>query len=219
MTLPAPPLLLITDRRQARRPLEEIAAAAFAAGCRWLSLREKDLDGAARHALLGRLVALGRPWGACVGVHEDIAAAQAVAAGAVHLPAGSRPAAARAILAKAFIGVSCHDEAAVAAAAAEGADYVTLSPIFVSPSKPGYGPALGLATLARVAERTTLPILALGGVDAAQVQACLAAGAAGVAVMGAVMAAADPGGATAALIEALGRPLAGDSGGHHSSSR
>ena len=137
MTLPAPPLLLITDRRQARRPLEEIAAAAFAAGCRWLSLREKDLDGAARLALLGRLVALGRPWGACVGVHEDIAAAQAVAAGALHLPARSRPTAARAQLARALIGVSCHDEAAVAAAEAEGADYVTLSPVFVSPSKPG----------------------------------------------------------------------------------
>lgn len=219
MTLPAPPLLLITDRRQARRPLEEIAAAAFAAGCRWLSLREKDLDGGERCALLERLIALGRPWGACVGVHEDIAAAQAVGAGAVHLPAGSRPAAARATLAKALIGVSCHDETAVAAAEVEGADYVTLSPVFVSPSKPGYGPALGLATLAQVASRTKLPIVALGGVDVTQAGACLSAGAAGIAVMGAVMAAADPGGATAALIAALGQPLAGDSGGHHSSSR
>ncbi len=43
MQLPDPPLLLVTDRRQARRPLAEIVAAALAAGCRWVSLREKDL--------------------------------------------------------------------------------------------------------------------------------------------------------------------------------
>ena len=48
MPLPAPPLLIITDRRQATRPLDEVLAAAFDAGCRWASLREKDLpDGRA----------------------------------------------------------------------------------------------------------------------------------------------------------------------------
>ena len=41
--LPQPPLLLVTDRRQARRPLQTVVAAALSAGCRWVSLREKDL--------------------------------------------------------------------------------------------------------------------------------------------------------------------------------
>ncbi|HZB92301.1 MAG TPA: thiamine phosphate synthase, partial [Stellaceae bacterium] len=88
MTLPDPPILVITDRRQARRPLEEIAEAVFAAGGRWLSLREKDLDAASRATLLTRLVALGRRTGAMVGVHEDVAAARAAGAAALHLPAG-----------------------------------------------------------------------------------------------------------------------------------
>ena len=53
MTLPDPPLLVISDRSQARRPLEEVAEAAFGGGCRWFSLREKDLPAAERRALLG----------------------------------------------------------------------------------------------------------------------------------------------------------------------
>ncbi len=92
MRLPEPPILVITDRRQARRPLEEVAEAAFAGGCRWLSLREKDLDPAARLALLRRLAAIGRGWGASVMVHADIEAARAAGAAGVHLPAGGAPA-------------------------------------------------------------------------------------------------------------------------------
>ena len=61
MKLPDPPLLVISDRIQARRPLTEIAAAAFRGGCRWFSLREKDLPAAERRALLADLVGLGRP--------------------------------------------------------------------------------------------------------------------------------------------------------------
>ena len=50
--LPDPPLLIISDRRQATHPLEELAEAVFAGGCRWFSLREKDLAPVERHALL-----------------------------------------------------------------------------------------------------------------------------------------------------------------------
>src|SRR5207249_2013956 len=78
--LPVPPLLVISDRLQAPRRLEEVAAASFAGGCRWFSLREKDLPSAQRQILLGALVALGRRWGATVTVHEDVDAA--VGAGA-----------------------------------------------------------------------------------------------------------------------------------------
>ncbi len=60
MRLPVPPLLVISDRRQAHRPLEALAEAAFAGGSRWFSLREKDLRSAERRAMLRALVALGR---------------------------------------------------------------------------------------------------------------------------------------------------------------
>ena len=60
MKLPVPPLLVISDRRQARRPLEEVAEVVFAGGCRWFSLREKDLTPEERRVLLGRGVAVPR---------------------------------------------------------------------------------------------------------------------------------------------------------------
>ena len=72
-----PPLLIISDRRQARLPLEKVAEAAFLGGCRWFSLREKDLPPAERRALLDALVTVGRRLGAVVTAHEDIEAVAA----------------------------------------------------------------------------------------------------------------------------------------------
>jgi thiamine-phosphate pyrophosphorylase len=209
VSLPDPPLLVITDRRQARRPLEDIAEAAFAGGCRWLSLREKDLPAAERLALLRRLVACGARFGAVVGVHDDIAAAIAASAGAMHLPDGTSAQAARARVGSAvLIGVSAHDAAGMARAAAEGADYATVSPVFLSASKPGYGPALGLTALSAMTREAALPVLALGGIDARTIESVVAAGVTGVAVMGAVMAAGDPARAVAALVAQLRAGLA-----------
>ena len=214
MRLPQPPLLVITDRRQAQRPLEDVAAAAFAGGCRWLSLREKDLPAAERLALLRRLVALGRDWDAIVGVHDDLAAAIEAGAGALHLPDGAPLEAARAALgAGTLIGVSAHDAAGIARAAASGADYATISPVFASASKPGYGPALGLDGLARMAADAVLPLVALGGIDDSNIADAVAAGAA---VMGAVMAAADPEARVRALIARQAPALAARNLGRHS---
>ena len=192
MQLPDPPLLVISDRRQARRPLVEIAAAALRAGCRWFSLREKDLPGTERRELLAALVALGHDFGATVMVHEDVAAAVAAGAGGVHLPGGGDPQAARALLPAGLVGASAHSPAEAAAQLKAGADYVTLSPIFLSASKPDYGPAVGLAALSETARLAPGPVVALGGISEANLAACLAAGAKGIAVMGEVMRAADP---------------------------
>jgi thiamine-phosphate pyrophosphorylase len=192
MNLPSPPLLVISDRLQARRPLAEIAEAAFRGGCRWFSLREKDLPAAERCDLLRALAALGDRYGATVTAHEDIEGVIAAAADGVHLPGGSDPSAARRRLPVGLIGVSVHAPEEAAAQLAAGADYVTLSPIFLSASKPGYGPAVGLDALATAVRLSPGAVIALGGIDAANAASCLAAGARGVAVMGGVMRAADP---------------------------
>jgi len=86
----------------------------------------------------------------------------------------------------ALVGVSAHGLDDLRGARDAGGDYATLSPIFPSPSKPGYGPALGLAALHEAAG-LGLPVLALGGVTAAAARACRDAGAHGVAVMGPAM--------------------------------
>ena len=62
MTIPQPPLLVITDRKQAQAPLEQILAASFAAGCRWASMREKDLPPQEQIAVARRLRTVARHW-------------------------------------------------------------------------------------------------------------------------------------------------------------
>ena len=205
MRLPVPPLLVISDRRQARLPLEELAEAAFAGGCRWFSLREKDLPPAERRALLGTLVMLGRRWGAAVTVHEDIEAAAVAEAAGVHLPSGGNLEAARARLPRALIGASAHTAEEALALLSAGADYVTISPVFLTDSKPGYGPALGVDSLANVVRRTSGPVVALGGITAENARLCLSAGALGMAVMGEIMRSADP----QTVVEAILREISG----------
>lgn len=215
--LPTPPLLVITDRKQASKPLLEIALALFAGGCRWISLREPDLPMHERVNLLYRLVNYGERVKARVSVHADYAAAMTTGAGGVHLPRHGSIKTARAYLGnRATVGISTHDRNEVQQAAALGADYVTLSPIFDSASKPGYGPAIGLKELAEIAKSVPIPIYALGGVDASNAAQCLAAGAAGVAIMGAAMRADDPEGMIREVIAALGRPLVTVPAGDHS---
>ena len=200
MSLPVPPVLVITDRHQAKQPLEDIATALFAGGCRWLSLREKDLPASERRALLQRLVALAKDCSSTLTVHDDLDAAAALGLG-LHLPAQGSVAEARRVLgAKALIGISTHSVEDVAEAIVAGADYATLSPIFLTQSKPGYGPALGLAALRGP---WALPVLALGGINDGNAAACLEAGASGLAVMGEAMRAANPKGFMADLLARL----------------
>jgi thiamine-phosphate pyrophosphorylase len=216
-TLPQPPLLVITDRKQAVQPLLNVVLALFAGGCRWISLREPDLTPNERVNMLYRMVNFGERAKAKVMVHADFDAAMTTGAAGVHLPRYGSIKTARSYLGnRALVGVSAHDRGEVQQAVALGADYVTLSPIFESPSKPDYGPALGLKGLGEIAKSMPIPIYALGGVDASNAAACRAAGAAGVAIMGAAMRAADPEAMIRAVIAALGDALVTTGTGGHS---
>jgi thiamine-phosphate pyrophosphorylase len=188
-------LLIVTDRHQATASLTDIVREAVHAGACWIWLRDRDLAPDERRVLAIALLAITRPAQATLTVGADVELAAAVGADGVHLSADASPgaiAAARARLGtEAIIGLSAHGDADVVAAQAAGADYATLSPIFATASKPGYGPELGLAALARAA-RHGVPLLALGGVTAERARDCVAAGAAGIAVMGKIMRAAGP---------------------------
>ncbi|MGY1781699.1 thiamine phosphate synthase [Geodermatophilus sp. SYSU D01036] len=177
MTVPR--LLVVTDRTQARGPLPEVVADAVAAGARAVLLRDKDLPLPGRAALARELRAVLDPVG---GLLVWGGAAGAPAGTAAHLSAADPVPAVRPPL----LGRSCHSAAELARAAAEGCDWVTLSPFAPTPSKPGHGPALGAAGLAALVGGAP-PVLALGGVRPGDVAGCLAAGAHGVAVMGPVM--------------------------------
>lgn len=208
MNLPDPPLLLITDRRQTTAPLPDVVEEAFEAGCRWVSLREKDLDPSERRLLLADLLALGERFEATVGIHADVEAAAALEVGALHLPAGASISAVRArFRRRVLLGVSTHEQGEVTRAEREGADYVTYSPVFESLSKPGYGRGGRIGSLAAIASGTRLPVIALGGIEPSNVGRCLDAGAAGVAVMGGVMSPQSPREVMSELIRALERAV------------
>lgn len=190
-----PRLLVLTDRSLCAGPLPRVVADAVRHGARAVVLREKDLPDAERADLARRLLAVLEPVGGTL-----VAASRPVpGSGAVHLAAGDafprpRPS---------LVGRSCHSTEEVARARAEGCDWVTVSPVRETPSKPGYGPALGAEGLARLVADGP-PAYALGGVRPRDVAGCLAAGARGVAVMGPVMT--DPGVVAGYLDELQERP-------------
>lgn len=200
-------VVVVTDRRQARCDLVDVVAAAVAGGARWVLLREKDLPGDARAALAQQLRAVLAP----VGGRLVAAGGDPLGGDAVHLAAADPPAVdpyAGEVpgcgMSSLLVGRSCHRAAELDRLTTE--DYVTVSPVFASESKPGYGPPLGPVGLAELAARAGRPVLALGGIaTGAHAAACRAAGVAGVAVMGTVMRADDPGRTVAALGTALAK--------------
>ena len=212
-------IVVLTDRRQADAAghrLVDVVGAALAAGADAVLLRDKDLPPIEREALARDLRRRTAASGALLIVAGDAALAARCGADGVHLAAADPwPGAAAAGLPvpgrgrPGGVSRSCHTEDDLRAAADQGAAWATYSPVFRTTSKPGYGPPLGTDGLA-AAHRAVpdLPLAALGGVDHTNAAACVAAGAGLVAVMGAVMAAADPGAEVAALRAAVDRPPA-----------
>jgi thiamine-phosphate pyrophosphorylase len=201
MKLPDPPLLVVTDRHQARSPLADVVEAAFAAGCRWLSMREKDLSDDDQIALASTLLSIARRHGARLTLHGDAALAKACRSDGVHLPAGGDPTAARKILGREkLIGVSLHTVTEAEAIDPGVVDYAIAGPAFETPSKPGYGPEIGRKGLAEIARAAPVPVLAIGGLNATRAAEVLAAGPVGIAVMGSIMRAVEPGREVKALL-------------------
>jgi len=213
----------VTDRALARRPLEEVVEAVVARGVDWVQVREKDLAGrellelserVARAAHCGgrRRTASATRVRVVVNRHTDVAlalergtdAADEARLDGVHLGFdAARPADARRLLGPhAWIGLSCHTPAEALAEGETGASYLQLAPVFAPLSKAAQAPPLGIPALAAAA-RCGLPILAQGGIAAQNAAAAVAAGAAGVAVTGAILMASDPGEAAGALRRAL----------------
>ncbi len=201
MKLPDPALLLVTDRHQARLPLADIVRAALSAGCRWVSVREKDLSDEDQIALALTLAPIARRHGARLTLHGDAALAKACGSDGVHLSAGRDPAASRALLGPGkLIGVSVHTATEAEAIDPRLVDYAIAGPAFETPSKPGYGPEIGHKGLAEIAAAAPVPVLAIGGLNATRAAEVLAAGPVGIAVMGGIMRAADPGQEIKALL-------------------
>jgi thiamine-phosphate pyrophosphorylase len=206
-----PRLYLVTDRHAtAGRPLAEVVRAALAGvpaearGAVAVQLREKDLEGRALLALARALRELTSAAGAALYVNDRVDVALAAGADGVHLGRRSlAPAEVARIAPGLGIAVSTHTRAEVQMArACPDVRFAVFGPVWDTPSKRSHGAPVGLEAL-RDAARVGLPLLALGGITAARVTECHAAGAAGGACIRAILEAEDPGTAVRALLRAL----------------
>lgn len=188
------PLYLITDRNAPPSGgLPGALEAALLGGVRFIQFREKDLPFDERLKLGREVASCAAEHGARLIVNGDPELADALGADGVHLGKGTVSVSAmRAGGYAGLIGYSAHSGEEAARAFAEGADFVTLSPVFPTKSKFSSGPLLGLEAFGRELKIAGGPVYALGGVGAQNAPACMERGARGVALIGAILGADDP---------------------------
>ncbi|WP_460792873.1 thiamine phosphate synthase [Nocardioides maradonensis] len=175
--------------------------ALVAAGVDCFQVRDKTLDGAGLVALTRAALATG----ATVVVNDRVDVALVAGAHGVHV--GATDIAVADVLRIApdlLVGATCRTGADVVAAAAAGADYAGVGPVFVSSSKAGLPEPLGPDGLGGVVG-SGLPVVAIGGITPRNVGPVADVGAHGVAVIGGIWREPDPVAAVRALAEALGR--------------
>jgi thiamine-phosphate pyrophosphorylase len=196
-------LIVITDRRLAEpRAVTDIVAAALAAGARAVQLRDKDASSGTLLELAMELLAVTRPAGALLFVNDRADVALACGADGVHLGPDDLPVSAvRAVTPPHFlIGYSTDDAGSARLAEEEGADYIGCGAVWGTSTKDVGDEAVGLGRLRAVASAVNIPVVGIGGVTPSRATEVPATGACGVAVVGAVMGAADPGGVVRELL-------------------
>jgi thiamine-phosphate pyrophosphorylase len=202
--LALPSLYAIVDPLDTGRTPENLAADLVAGGARLLQLRLKDASTRELLAAARAVRALTTRAGALLLINDRPDVALAAHADGVHLGQDDLPvAAARTVLGPdALIGVSTHDVEQARTAAADGADYVGVGPVFATSTKRGALPPRGLALVRAVRTAVPLPLVAIGGITPETAAGVRAAGADAVAMIGALVRAAD---VAAAVRHALAR--------------
>jgi len=188
-------LYVVTDRPLARgRLLEQVVEAALRGGATVIQLREKEASTREFIVLGRRLQELCRARQVPLIINDRLDVALAIEADGVHVGQDDMPVA----LARRFLGpdrilgatASTPQEARQAEA--DGADYLGCNAVFYTPTKTDTGTPLGIEGFRRLVQTVSIPVVAIGGIKATNAAELIRAGAAGVAVVSAVMAADDP---------------------------
>ncbi|MGH9426680.1 MAG: thiamine phosphate synthase [Terriglobia bacterium] len=176
----------ITDRHSCSLPILQQIQQAIDASVDFIQIREKDLATRPLLELAARALELAKGSRSKILINDRLDIALAERLDGIHLGHHSvETSAIRKQLGEMnlLIGASVHSMDDFLLAAAEGASFVTLGPIFATPSKSAYGPPLGLELLKAVCRRASTPVFALGGIGLENYQSCLAAGAGGIAAI------------------------------------
>lgn len=205
-------LIVITDPALAApRSIEEVVDEALTAGARAIQLRDKT---ATARSLLDQALRLReqtRKWGALLIINDRFDVALASEADGVHLGPDDLPVRAvrRATPPGFLIGASTDDPTIAQDLEAAGADYIGCGTVFPTSTKEDAGEAIGIAGLVRVVAAVAIPVVGIGGITPERArQVVRESGAAGVATIGAVMAANDPAAAVRRIIGASRSPKA-----------
>jgi thiamine-phosphate pyrophosphorylase len=197
-------LHLVTEPPRGSRDFVGGIALALDGGVDWVQLRDKSASAQTLLAMARQLRNVVRQHAASLAVNDRVDVGLAAHADGVHLAAQSLPVADAVELAagRLLVGRSVHSLEEAVAAASDGADYVTFGNVFPTSTHPGLPPR-GLAQLEQIVLAVDVPVLAIGGITAENVEEVLGTGCAGVAVISAILSAADPSAAAARLRRAL----------------
>ena len=189
------------------RDLLWVLQQALDGGVKGIQLREKDLVGRELFFLAEAARKLTQRYHALLLINDRIDIALAVDADGVHLSTASIPIeSARALLGRQqLLGASTHSLEEAQEAERSGADFVVFGPVYFTPSKASYGSPQGLAALKKVVEKLSLPIYAIGGIKLENIADTRRTGVRGVALISAVMSAADPENATKEILKLFNR--------------
>jgi len=195
-------LYLVTDSALAMgRPLLDVVCAAIDGGVTCVQVREKDVPSRVYVSQLLSVRPLLRERGIPLFVNDRVDVALAVEADGIHLGQTDLPLSmARGVAAgRLLIGVSCESVQDAVDAERGGADYVSVSPVFATPTKTDTAPALGLDGVRAVRRAVRVPVAAIGGINATNAADVIRAGADGICVVSAIVSALDPRAAAASL--------------------
>ncbi len=187
-------LYVITDAELSRgRSHLEVAKAALDGGATAIQLRDKKSQAASLVETGLELRLLTYRYGALLIVNDRLDVALAVEADGVHLGLEDLPLpfARRLLGPEKILGATARTPEQAVKAQSEGANYVGSGPVFATRTKSDTGPVMGPAGLARICDSVDIPVIGIGGIKHDNARAVLKAGAAGVAVVSAVVAAAD----------------------------
>lgn len=197
-------LYLVTDRDLSQgRATGNIVAAAVRGGITCVQLREKQAstrEFVAEARAIKTLLADQERYIPLI-INDRLDVALAVGADGVHLGQSDMELcdARRIAGANFIIGISTESVADAMAAAAAGANYLSISPVFATATKTDAAPPLGLEGIRAIRAAVSLPLVGIGGINQNNASAVLQAGADGVAVVSAIVSAACPRSAAAAL--------------------
>ena len=198
-----PQLHLLTDSRLGTSELLGVVEAAAENGVDWVQVRDHSSTPRELFELSRRIVSICRPLGVRVAVNDRIDVALGVGADAVQLGSRSLPIyTAKRIAGSMLIGASVHSLSEGARAESDGANWITFGHFFPTRSHP-HQPPRDIGALKLMANASSIPVIAIGGIGVDQVGAVLEAGASGVAVISAILDAPDPARAAAELRSAL----------------